>query len=329
MALEKDGVVFNYIADGNKNITQLINLTTGEIDNKYDYSPFGQLAKTDENVENVFKFSSEYYEKESGLVYYNYRYYNPSTGKWINRDPIQEYGGLNTYGFVNNNSISYIDWLGLSLDIPHMTIPDGGGGSGDDIDDKKKECNKNECSQELIDQCNKAYEKIKKNANNLRNEWEKYDPVKDATGGYKGKGVKLTVPGGHYIEMINNINGINKALKTISKCLRCKNFPDHKKKLPKWIRDLASKPIPKPKGVEGLPEQPEVEPDPVRPNYPKPSPAPESTPVPPVVPVPIGGRLGGRVPRHSNFGIVPGGLGGGPCLLPGSGGGPINRRRKY
>ncbi|UDQ98361.1 hypothetical protein AAEX28_15470 [Lentisphaerota bacterium WC36G] len=68
LALEKDGVAYNYIADGNKNITQLVNLTTGEIANKYDYSPFGQLAKTDENVENVFKFSSEYAEAETGLM---------------------------------------------------------------------------------------------------------------------------------------------------------------------------------------------------------------------------------------------------------------------
>ncbi|UDQ98363.1 RHS repeat-associated core domain-containing protein [Lentisphaerota bacterium WC36G] len=113
LALEKDGVAFNYIADGNKNITQLINLTTGEIANKYDYSPFGQLAKTDENVENVFKFSSEYAEKETGLIYYNYRYYNPTTGKWLSRDPIGERGGMNVYGFVNNNVINYSDSYGL------------------------------------------------------------------------------------------------------------------------------------------------------------------------------------------------------------------------
>ncbi|UDQ98366.1 RHS repeat-associated core domain-containing protein [Lentisphaerota bacterium WC36G] len=113
LALEKDGVAFNYIADGNKNITQLINLTTGEIANKYDYSPFGQLAKTDENVENVFKFSSEYAEKETGLVYYNYRYYNPTTGKWLSRDPIQEKGGYNLYHFVYNRPINYYDRHGL------------------------------------------------------------------------------------------------------------------------------------------------------------------------------------------------------------------------
>ncbi|UDQ99496.1 RHS repeat-associated core domain-containing protein [Lentisphaerota bacterium WC36G] len=85
--------------------------------NKYDYSPFGQLAKTDENVENVFKFSSEYAEKETGLIYYNYRYYNPSTGKWLKRDPIQEKGGENIYGNSYNNPIVFYDILGLRTEM--------------------------------------------------------------------------------------------------------------------------------------------------------------------------------------------------------------------
>ncbi|UDQ98349.1 RHS repeat-associated core domain-containing protein [Lentisphaerota bacterium WC36G] len=79
---------------------------------KNDYTPFGQLAKTDENVENVFKFSSEYAEKETGLIYYNYRYYNPSTGKWLSRDPIEEDGGENIYGIVDNKPLNNIDKLG-------------------------------------------------------------------------------------------------------------------------------------------------------------------------------------------------------------------------
>ncbi|UDQ97749.1 RHS repeat-associated core domain-containing protein [Lentisphaerota bacterium WC36G] len=112
MALEKDGVAFNYIADGNKNITQLIDMSSGSVANRYDYSPFGQLIADVETVENPFKFSSEYAEKETGLIYYNYRYYNPTNSKWTKRDPIQEDGGMNVYGFVNNNVINLIDLLG-------------------------------------------------------------------------------------------------------------------------------------------------------------------------------------------------------------------------
>jgi RHS repeat-associated protein len=48
-----------------------------------------------------------------GVTYYGYRYYDPLTGRWPSRDPIQERGGVNLYGFVGNNSISLIDILGL------------------------------------------------------------------------------------------------------------------------------------------------------------------------------------------------------------------------
>ena len=37
-------------------------------------------------------FSSEYHDDTLGLVYYNYRHYNPIDGRWINRDPIEKVG---------------------------------------------------------------------------------------------------------------------------------------------------------------------------------------------------------------------------------------------
>ncbi|WZV04053.1 RHS repeat-associated core domain-containing protein [Lentisphaerota bacterium WC36G] len=149
MALEKDGVAFNYIADGNKNITQLIDMSSGSVANLYDYSPFGQLSKNTETVANVFKFSSEYAEKETGLIYYNYRYYNPTVGKWTKRDPIEEQGGLNVYAFVDNDSVIYTDSLGLhftsdptmnqhSHDTPRKSEKNYNGWSNDKNSDDRK-----------------------------------------------------------------------------------------------------------------------------------------------------------------------------------------------
>jgi hypothetical protein len=40
-------------------------------------------------------------------------FYNPSTGRWLSRDPIGEQGGINVYGFGKNNAINGIDSLGL------------------------------------------------------------------------------------------------------------------------------------------------------------------------------------------------------------------------
>ncbi len=40
---------------------------------------------------------------------YGFRYYDAETGRWLNRDPIEERGGLNLYGFVYNDPIQYFD----------------------------------------------------------------------------------------------------------------------------------------------------------------------------------------------------------------------------
>jgi RHS repeat-associated protein len=50
----------------------------------------------------------------SGMRYYGFRYYNPTTGRWLSRDPIGEKGGLNLYGMVRNNPLSFVDILGLA-----------------------------------------------------------------------------------------------------------------------------------------------------------------------------------------------------------------------
>jgi RHS repeat-associated protein len=59
----------------------------------------------------------------SGVLYYGYRYYDPSTGRWPSRDPIGEKGGVNLYGYVGNDPVNGLDILGLA-DCPAGQIKD-------------------------------------------------------------------------------------------------------------------------------------------------------------------------------------------------------------
>jgi len=87
----------------------------GTLSAQYEYGPFGEVTRMTGAMAklNPFRFSTKYQDDETDLVYYGYRYYNASTGRWLSRDPIEEKGGLNLYGFVLNNPLRYIDLLGL------------------------------------------------------------------------------------------------------------------------------------------------------------------------------------------------------------------------
>jgi len=40
-------------------------------------------------------------------------FYNPNSGRWLNRDPLQEEGGLNLYAYVDNEPVNAFDSDGL------------------------------------------------------------------------------------------------------------------------------------------------------------------------------------------------------------------------
>lgn len=103
--------------DGNGNVIGLVNTATGSTAAQYEYGPFGELLRLTgpAGKANPFRFSSKYQDDETGLVYYGFRYYEPSTGSWVSRDPIGEQGELNLRGFVGNDAINACERNGLDF----------------------------------------------------------------------------------------------------------------------------------------------------------------------------------------------------------------------
>jgi RHS repeat-associated protein len=136
-----------YVAyDGNGNVSALVNAANGATVANYEYGPFGEVIRATGPMAklNPFRFSTKYEDDETDLLYYGYRYYNASTGRWLSRDPIDQVDlsliaslqgasgnvnsplgpmiglfperfpdGANLYGFVGNNSVSKEDPFGL------------------------------------------------------------------------------------------------------------------------------------------------------------------------------------------------------------------------
>ncbi|MDG9672352.1 RHS domain-containing protein [Hahella sp. CR1] len=58
------------------------------------YKAYGNLALQDvEEVQNPLRFQGQYYDEETGLHYSRHRYYDPSTARFINQDPVGLLGG--------------------------------------------------------------------------------------------------------------------------------------------------------------------------------------------------------------------------------------------
>lgn len=91
--------IFNPAYDGNGNLMALTRTDTGKMVAAYEYDPFGNVLRASGAYakENPFRFSGKYYDTETGLSYFGFRYYSASLGRFINRDPLEERGGWNLY----------------------------------------------------------------------------------------------------------------------------------------------------------------------------------------------------------------------------------------
>jgi RHS repeat-associated protein len=102
--------------DGNGNVSEYLDSNGGVVAH-YEYDPFGRITVATGSKAQDFahRFSTKPLDVTTGLYYYGYRWYDPATGRWPSRDPIEEQGGINLYGFVGNNGVNRWDLLGLDF----------------------------------------------------------------------------------------------------------------------------------------------------------------------------------------------------------------------
>ena len=142
-----------YHADGNGNITYLVSNASAKTA-EYRSDPFGRTTYSSGSLAsaNAFRFSSKLWHEKTGFYYYGYRFYDPLTQRWSNRDPIQEPGfesrrvalevdetrkflymidakavvgkRANPYAYVNEDPLNQADSLGL------QSLPPGWHGPG-------------------------------------------------------------------------------------------------------------------------------------------------------------------------------------------------------
>ncbi len=92
---------------------------------RYDYDPYGGRTRIYGPSDVDFGYTGHYHHAPSGLNLTLYRAYNPVFGRWLSRDPIGEEGGVNLYGYVENDPVDNTDSLGLETDTIEVTKSDG------------------------------------------------------------------------------------------------------------------------------------------------------------------------------------------------------------
>ena len=110
-----------YTHDANKNVSEVVS-EGGYVTAHCEYAPFGATtAQRGERAStNPWRFSSEYKDDALELVYYNYRHYDSSIGKWVRRDTLDEEANL--YAYVKNLTCGKVDILGLRTDSTQMYL---------------------------------------------------------------------------------------------------------------------------------------------------------------------------------------------------------------
>ena len=108
-------------ADPNWNVIAITN-ASGAVQERYTYSAFGKLnvfdasftTRSASTIANTRTYTGQVLDAETGLMLYRNRYYHPTLGRFISRDPIgHQAGDMSLYRYVGNRFLVYTDIFGF------------------------------------------------------------------------------------------------------------------------------------------------------------------------------------------------------------------------
>ena len=92
----------------------------GDLVESIKYDAYGAPSITQHNgnppTQNRFMFTGREYDSETGFYYYRARYYDPVTGRFLQRDPNGYHDSMCLYQYCKANPINRRDWSGKQED---------------------------------------------------------------------------------------------------------------------------------------------------------------------------------------------------------------------
>jgi RHS repeat-associated protein len=135
----RDGEVYRLLSDHLGSVRLVVDAETGtSVVQRLEYDEFGRvMSETGTAGFQPFGFAGGLYDRDTGLVRFGARDYDPEIGRWTSRDPILfAAGGVNLYGYALSDPVNYVDVTGFTqedIDVaveflrnfaPDLTIPE-------------------------------------------------------------------------------------------------------------------------------------------------------------------------------------------------------------
>lgn len=102
-----------YLTDHLGSVRQVTD-SSGNVVARFEYDPYGRRTQTYGTLQVDIGFTGHFHHGPSGLIFAPLRIYDPETGRWISRDPIQERGGLNLYAYCGGDPVNLYDGTGFA-----------------------------------------------------------------------------------------------------------------------------------------------------------------------------------------------------------------------
>jgi RHS repeat-associated protein len=108
----KNGYEYRIISDHLGSVRMVVDNNSGAILQQLDYDPYGRVIVDTNPGFQPFGYAGGLYDRDTGLVRFGRRDYNPAVGRWTSKDPIGFAGGLNLYGYVVQDPVNLVDATG-------------------------------------------------------------------------------------------------------------------------------------------------------------------------------------------------------------------------
>ena len=114
VAMEKGAAVY-YLSYDQVGSLRVVADGSGNVVKRIDYDSFGNVINdTNPSFDVLFGFAGGLHDRDTGLVRFGFRDYDPDTGRWTAKDPIGFLGGdIDLYGYCLNDPINLVDPEGL------------------------------------------------------------------------------------------------------------------------------------------------------------------------------------------------------------------------